>query len=88
MFTNRQILIIEGELPDLNQYQNACRTHWAKGAEMKRDAGYIVELEAKKQKLVAVNNPCFITYNWFCKNKRKDKSNISAMGIYRDWETS
>lgn len=80
-YTNIQKLIIPGELNDLNQYTNACRSSWFQGAKMKRENGEVVRLEAISQKLKKINSPCFIEHHFYCKNKRKDKDNIAGFGV-------
>lgn len=79
-YKNEQKLIIEGELPDLNTYISSCRGHYIKGAKIKKDGDWMVEVCSKQQKLRPVPSSCFIEYHWYCKNRKKDKSNISSMG--------
>lgn len=72
------ILTIPGRLPGMNEYQNACRSHWASGAMMKSDAQQICELSmAKARRSKAHFDRADIAITWYEKNKRRDKDNIS-----------
>ena len=77
----KQTLIIPGELPDLNTYINAERTNKFIGAKIKKEFTTLIHLECLVQKLIPFDKPVSITYLFLCKNKKKDKSNISAMAI-------
>lgn len=81
MYSNQQKLIIPNELDDLNKFISALRSHWSRGAKMKRDNTDIVRVECLAQKLKKVDAPCFIEYHFYCKNMKKDKDNIAAFGI-------
>ena len=69
-------LIIPGELTDLNTYIDAERSNRYAGAKIKREMTDYVTLFAKRLK-TEFRIPVRITYRWYCKNKRKDKSNIA-----------
>lgn len=73
-------IIIRGELPDLNSYISAMNRNRYIGAEMKRTATEWVMMWARKKPVKSLPPPYHITFNWFCKNKKKDKDNISSMG--------
>lgn len=75
-------LIIDAQLPSLNQYQNACRSHWSKGADFKKDieeliGEYIIEALLTK-KLHRVEKPCEIHIEWHEATKRRDVDNIQS----------
>lgn len=72
-----QLLVIKGELQDLNTYVNENRKHWSKGSKSKSTETEVVEWLARTQKLKPMGSTPFITYRWMCKNKKKDKDNIS-----------
>lgn len=74
------IFTIKGELMDLNTYINKQRYNRFAGAAVKKKETERVALECMVQKLKPIKVPVFITYYWFCKNKRKDKDNIAATG--------
>jgi Holliday junction resolvase RusA-like endonuclease len=69
-------LTIPGELVDLNTYINAERSNRYAGAKIKQEMTDYITLLAKRLK-AEIRMPVRITYRWYCKNKRKDKSNIA-----------
>lgn len=73
-----QRFIIQGELPDLNQIIEASKQHWARYHDFKRRYTTYVTLVAKTQLQPITEYPVSIWIVWHCKNKRKDKDNISA----------
>jgi hypothetical protein len=70
-------LIIPGELTDLNTYINKERSNRFFGAKVKKRETERVAMECLVQKIHPISGPVYIKYLWFCKNKRKDKSNVS-----------
>jgi len=72
-------LIIPGELADLNTYINAERSNRYAGANVKSEmTNYVATIaKAHKGNFEPYKTPVWITYKWYCKDKRKDKSNIS-----------
>lgn len=71
------ILTIKGELMDLNTYVNKQRYNRFAGAAAKKDETDRVAWECVNKNLQPIKEKVYIKYHWFCKNKRKDKSNIS-----------
>lgn len=75
-------LVINAQLPSLNQYQNACRSHWSRGAEFKKDIeeliGWSIKQALTKQTLRKVEKPCEIFIEWHEKTKRRDVDNIQS----------
>jgi hypothetical protein len=76
VFGNYMILKITGELCDLNTYINAERGNRFHAAKIKKDETEKVYWACKEQKLKKVTGSVYMTYTWYCKNKRKDKDNI------------
>lgn len=70
-------LIISNELTDLNAYIQAERSNRFAASTIKEAETNRVYWECKKQKLKKIEHPVNIYYTWFCKNKKKDKSNIA-----------
>jgi hypothetical protein len=68
-------LIIPHELTDLNTYIDAERSNKYQAALIKRNMTGLVTLYARRLK--PAKTPVRITYHWYCKNRRKDKSNIA-----------
>ena len=73
-------LTIHGDLVDLNTYINKERGNRYAAAAIKEEETRRVYWECKSQKIGHIKNPVFIAFTWFCKNKKKDKDNISSMG--------
>lgn len=75
-------LIIDAQLPSLNEYQNACRSHWSKGAEFKKSIealiGYSIKKAVIQGTLHRVDKPCEICIEWHEKTKRRDVDNIQS----------
>jgi Holliday junction resolvase RusA-like endonuclease len=74
--------IIEAQLPSLNQYQNACRSHWSKGAGFKKEietliGEYIITALLTKR-LHRVECACEIHIEWHEATKRRDVDNIQS----------
>lgn len=71
-------LIIEGSLPGLNEYTNACRGSWASGASMKKVSQSIVSTYiAKYLKGVKFERPVRLTFRWYEKNQMRDLDNVA-----------
>ena len=73
-------ITIKGELPDMNTYIKALSSNRYVGGEIKRVATDKVAWETKKYATRKLPPPYHITFNWFCKDRKKDKDNISSMG--------
>ena len=75
-------LLIDAQLPSLNQYQYACRSHWSKGREFKKDVetliGNFVKIALLQKRLRRVEKPCEIFIEWHEKTKRRDVDNIQS----------
>lgn len=79
--TRKNILIISGKLPNLNDYTKACRAQGKKGylagSQMKRTAENRIkkcigeQLKGKKFK-----SPIRVNFRWYEPNKQRDPDNI------------
>lgn len=69
-------IIIQGELPDANTYIQAIARNRFVGGTMKREATEQVAWITKKYATRKLPSPYHITFNWYCKNKKKDPDNI------------
>lgn len=76
-----QTLIINERLPGLNDYIKAERTTRYAAATMKHDWQRIIIAYIKEAHLKPVTKPVHITYEFHEPNKRRDKSNVAALGI-------
>ena len=75
-------LLIDAQLPSLNEYQYACRSHWSKGMAFKQSVesviGDFVRVALLKKKLHRVEKPCEIFIEWHEATKRRDVDNIQS----------
>ena len=75
-------LLIDAQLPSLNEYQYACRSHWSKGRAFKQSVealiGNFVRVALLRKKLHRVEKPCEIFIEWHEKTKRRDCDNIQS----------
>lgn len=70
---------IPGRLPDLNEYVLAERSHRIKGAKMKAESERLIRACIRKQLgKIKLKPPVFFDYLFIEKDRRRDKSNISA----------
>ena len=70
-------IIIPGELPGMNEITGSSSAGWQGYAKIKKQYTELVAWNAKtqiKNKLKYID----IDITWVCKNKRRDKDNISA----------
>lgn len=78
--------VINGKLPGLNEYTNACRSHWTRGAEMKREAEMLIcwsiVLARRDGLLRDVKKPVRIRFDWTESTKRRDLDNIFSAKKY------
>ena len=72
--------VILGRLPGLNEYTKACRSHWSKGAKMKRqveeDIGWHILAARGAHKLHPVSGPVSLSISWHESDRRRDLDNI------------
>ena len=72
--------VILGRLPGLNDYTDACRSHWSKGARMKRqveeDIGWHILAARGAHKLRPVHGPVSLAIEWHERDRRRDLDNI------------
>lgn len=69
--------IIQGELPSMNEIIALSKKHWASYANEKRDLTKDIALLAKSQ-IKKKYKKIDLSFQWFCKDKRRDKDNIIA----------
>ena len=75
------LLIVPTRLNNLNDYISAERTSRYKGAEMKAQNEELVKIAIKQQmKGIRIEEPVFMEYRWYEKNRRRDLDNISSFG--------
>ena len=70
-------LVIEGQLPNLNDYTKACRSHRQIGARMKKDAEKLISAYIMQQlKGVHFDGAVKLSFRWYEPNKKRDLDNI------------
>lgn len=73
---------IDAQLPSLNEYTNACRSHWSKGAEFKKAVesliGSSIIIAMSQGKLVKTKKPVSVHIEWHEATKRRDADNIQS----------
>ncbi|MBM3237800.1 Holliday junction resolvase [Candidatus Poribacteria bacterium] len=74
----KQIFTIQGELPDFNSIIAASKQHWAQYYTFKQQYTNLVWLCARAALKPFQQFPVDFSIHWYCKDKRKDKDNISA----------
>jgi len=74
----KQVFTIQGELPDFNSIIEASKQHWAQYYAFKQQYTTLVWLCARAALKPFQEFPIDFSIHWYCKNKRKDKDNISA----------
>lgn len=74
-------LIIHGRLPGLNEFIAENRRNYHAGAKLKKEYQWLVEMSAKNcLKNWRPQGPVRMRYQWYEKNKKRDKDNIAAGG--------
>ena len=73
---------IDAQLPSLNEYTNACRSHWSKGAEFKSSIesliGWSIKSAMSKGTLKPIDKPCEVHIYWHEATRRRDVDNIQS----------
>lgn len=70
------ILIIEGQLPNLNEYTRACRTNKFAGSAMKKHAEALISYYIEKQLKTQIKGSARLAFRWYEPNKKRDLDNI------------
>lgn len=77
---------VYGRLPSLNDYINACRSHWSKGATLKRqtEEDIIWQIRGARNKglLNPVSGPVAVSFEWHESDQRRDWDNIISAKKY------
>jgi len=72
------MLVIQGELTDLNTYIKALNSSRWSGNSIKQSETNRVYLEAKRQKIAPIDEyPVQVKFTWFLKDRKKDIDNVS-----------
>lgn len=77
---------VAARLPSLNDYINACRTHWATGAKMKQETEELIIWAIKSAQAAGlcrpVSRPVEIDFVWYEKSRKRDLDNIYSAKKY------
>ena len=72
---------IQGTLPGLNEYVNACRAAACKGARMKKDAdeliGWYIRMAIQRGNLKPPSRAVIVHFTWYEKKGRRDVDNVA-----------
>jgi Holliday junction resolvase RusA-like endonuclease len=72
-------LVVEGRIPDLNDYVKACRTNKYVGAKMKREIEAVISAYIRQQfKGVAFDGTVTLNFKWYEPNRKRDIDNIAS----------
>jgi Holliday junction resolvase RusA-like endonuclease len=71
-------LIIDGELPGLNEYIDALKTSKYKGNVLKQDTDTYIMWQIKAQRLQAIKIPVTVNFKWINKDVKRDLDNIAS----------
>lgn len=70
-------LIIQGEMPTLNEYVNAERRNRFLAAKIKKTETERVYWLCKEQRLSLITSRRIFVFVWYLKNKKKDPDNVA-----------
>lgn len=73
--SEKEKIIIPGELPGMNEIIEAAKQHHMQYAKMKK---YNTEAVGWAAKQVPAKKRVFLNITWYCKNRKKDPDNIAA----------
>lgn len=77
---------VPGRLPSLNDYINACRSHWSKGMQMKRETEeeilWAIKAARSRKHLQPASGPVVVHFEWHEADKRRDLDNIYSAKKY------
>jgi len=71
-------ITIPGEFPDMNRIIMASKRHWSEYAKFKRTYTDLVVAAAKNRHEPITEYPVWLTFDWYCKDRRIDPDNIAA----------
>lgn len=71
------MLVIEGRLPNLNDYTKACRGNKYAGAKMKEESERVISAHIRQQlQGVAFKGTVKLAFRWYEPDRRRDLDNI------------
>lgn len=77
---------INARLPSLNDYINACRSHWSNGARLKAETEELIFWAIKaaqgRGECRRATKPATVVFHWHERNRRRDLDNIFSAKKY------
>ena len=73
-----QTFTVPCRLAGMNEYQQACRGHWAQGAKLKKQQQALVETAILVAGVKPFTAPVTVQFRWVEPNRRRDFDNICA----------
>lgn len=74
--------VIKQQTPSLNDYQNACRSHWSKGSKFKGEIeeaiSWYIKRALLKGTLIPVSYQVDIVFEWHERTLKRDTDNIQS----------
>ena len=74
----KQIFVVPGRLPGMNEITNSNRGNRYAGAKLKKEAQATVCWAIKESGLTPVTRPFYLHCTWIEPNMRRDKDNVRA----------
>lgn len=85
MYTNNAFEI-PFKLPSMNEYINACRTHWANGARMKKATQQMIlqylRAAMYKGRVRPIEGSCVVHFEWRESTMKRDCDNVASAKKY------
>ena len=75
-----QTLIIPHELPALNRVIDESKKHWSAYHKLKLQYTGLVACLARRQLRPVLSGRVYLSFVWYCPDRRKDPDNISSAG--------
>lgn len=83
---DQNFFVVRGRLPSLNDYVNACRAHWSKGADLKKETEELIFWSIKeaigKKTCRPVSKPVRVLFMWYEHGLKRDLDNIFSAKKY------
>lgn len=83
---DQNFFTVRGRLPSLNDYVDACRAHWSKGAALKKETEELIFWSIKdavgKKTCRPVQKPVRVLFVWYEHGLKRDMDNIFSAKKY------
>lgn len=80
---NKLVIVVEGILPNLNEYIKSINGSRYSGNSLKQNATdicYYAGMEQKSRDFVPISTPAQFDFVWFCRDKKVDPDNFTSAG--------